>query len=216
MPLPVTYATRLASYRLAAEDRAVVIELPDRIVLVVADGAGGITHGAAAADAVVGLVREHAHELADVEDCIELLREADHVVKATGGETTAVLLVIDEGGIYGASCGDSEAWVIREDGSIDDLTGGQHLKKRLGSGRAVPVGFERIGALRGTLVAGTDGVFRYAQPTAIAEVVTSAVTPTDAAEALIELVRPGGSGELIDDVAVVVVVRELNFEGALA
>lgn len=203
MPL-FEHAIRLASYRDAAkaEDRAVVFDLEDRLVVLVADGAGGITHGGAAADAVVRLVQDRAHELVDTGSCIELLREGDHVVQATGGETTAVLLVIDAGGIYGASCGDSEAWVIRKDGSIDDLTAHQHLKRRVGSGRAVPVGFERVGALQGTLVVGTDGLYRYARPEAIAEVVTSAGGPEDAAEALVDLVRPP-SGELIDDVGVV-------------
>jgi serine/threonine protein phosphatase PrpC len=201
MPLPITYATRLASYRHATEDRAVVMEQPDRLVIIVADGAGGIVGGGAAADAVVGLVRGRAHELADVEDCIELLREGDHVVQATGGETTAVLIVIDDNGLFGASCGDSEAWVIREDGSIDDLTQGQQKKRRFGSGRAVPVGFERIG-VEGTLVVGSDGLYRYARPEDIVGVVTTAATPEEAAEGLVELVLPG-SGELIDDVGVV-------------
>lgn len=203
----LAHATRLASYRNATEDRAVVIELPDRIVLMVADGAGGITHGGAAADAVVGLVRDRAHELVDVEGCVRLLEEADGLVQATGGETTAVLIVIDEHGIRGASCGDSEAWLISDDGTIDDLTAEQHLKRRVGSGRAAPVGFERPPIKEGTLIVGTDGLYRYATVEAIADVVNSAGGPEDAAEALVELVRPG-SGELIDDVGFVVVSSE--------
>ncbi len=172
-------------------------------MIIVADGAGGITHGGAAADAVVGLVRGRAHELADVEDCIELLLKADHIVEATGGETTAALLVVDDNGIYGASSGDSEAWVIREDGTIDDLTAKQHKKRRLGSGRALPVGFERSGFLRGSMVVGSDGLFRYAREEAIVDVVLRAGTPDEVGDGLVDLVRPG-SGELLDDVAVVV------------
>jgi serine/threonine protein phosphatase PrpC len=208
MPTDLIYAIRLASYRDAAkaEDRAVVFDLEDRLVVLVADGAGGITHGGAAADAVVGVVEDRAAHLADVEACIELLREADHIVQATGGETTAVLLVIDDGGICGASSGDSEAWVIRKDGSIDDLTVNQHLKRRLGSGRAVPVGFERQKLEAGTLVVGSDGLFRYATVEAITGVVLRTVTLGEAAEALVELVRPM-SGELIDDVGVVMVAQ---------
>jgi serine/threonine protein phosphatase PrpC len=117
-----------------------------------------------------------------------------------------VLIVIDEGGIYGASSGDSEAWVIQDDGTIDDLTKNQHKKRRLGSGRALPVGFERA-SFAGTLIVGTDGLYRYARPDVIAEVVTSALTPEDAAAGLVELVRPGGSNELLDDVGVVAVRR---------
>jgi PPM family protein phosphatase len=197
------YGTRLASYRQATEDRALVLDLENRLVVLLADGAGGIVNGGAAADVIVGLVKERAADLVDVEGCIELLQEADAKVMKTGGETTAVLIVIDAG-IRGASCGDSEAWLISNDGIIDDLTAGQHLKRRLGSGRAVPVGFERVGLEGGTLVVGSDGLFRYARPSDIASVVTSATTPNEAADVLVELVRPP-SGELLDDVAVVTV-----------
>jgi len=200
----LSYAIRLASYRQATEDRAQVIDLENRIVIIVADGCGGVPHGKEASDAVIGLVRDRAHDLMDAESCIELLREADRVVLATGGETTAVLIVIDEGGIRGASCGDSEAWVIREDGSIDDLTLRQHLKRRLGSGRAVPVGFERIG-VEGVLVVGSDGLFRYATAERIASAVTMATTVDGAAEGLVELVRTT-SNDLLDDVGLAVVM----------
>jgi serine/threonine protein phosphatase PrpC len=203
MPLPFTHATRLASYRKATEDRAVVIDLDDRIVVLVADGAGGITHGGAAADAVVELVRDRAHDLVDVQTCIELLREADHIVQATGGETTAVLLVIDDAGLYGASAGDSEAWIVK-DGTVDELTAKQHKKRRIGSGRAVPVGFERIG-VEGTVVVGSDGLFRYTTAERIASVVTMATTVDDAAEGLLGLVRTT-SNDLLDDVGLAVVM----------
>ena len=154
MPAPITYSVLTASYRSNSDDRAQVIDLEDRLVVIVADGAGGIVNGGAAADVVLDLVNERAAELVDVEGCEELLREADAKVLKTGGETTAVLIVIDDAGLYGASAGDSEAWLVRDDGTIDDLTAHQHLKRRLGSSRgAVPVGFERIGALQGVLVA---------------------------------------------------------------
>ena len=203
--MPHPHATHLASYRDAAnsEDRALILDLEDRIVLGVFDGAGGIVGGGAAADVVVDLVRERAVKLTDVETCVELFTEADTRVVRTGGETTAVVLVVHEAGLFGASAGDSEAWLISHDGTIDDLTSDQHPKRRLGSGRVVPVGFERRG-LEGTLVAGSDGLFRYARAEAIVGVVLEAEEPGEAAEALIELVRPP-SGELLDDVAVVVV-----------
>ena len=97
------HATHIASYRANSEDRALVIDLEDRLVILVADGAGGTVNGGAAADMLVGLVNECAAELVDVEGCVGL------------------------------------------------LTTGQHLKRRLGSGTAVPVGFER-GQREGTLV----------------------------------------------------------------
>ena len=121
------------------------------------------------------------------EDCIEYL------TGPTGDD-----------GIYGASSGDSEAWVIRKDGSIDDLTAKQHLKRRIGSGRAVPVGVERRGLEGGTVVVGSDGLFRYTTAERIASVVVSAAKADDGAEALVELVRTG-SLDLLDDVAAVFV-----------
>ena len=62
-----THATHLASYREATEDRALVIDLDDRLTIIVADGAGGIANGGAAADVVVDLVRERAADLVDIE-----------------------------------------------------------------------------------------------------------------------------------------------------
>jgi len=205
MTTAFSHATRLASFRSKSQDRAILLDLEDRIVVLVADGAGGIVGGGAAADVAVDLVRVRAAELTDVGACIEVLREADRLVERTGGETTAVIVVVHEGGLFGASAGDSEAWVIREDGTGDDLTEHQHLERRLGSGRAVPLGFERGGLLEGTLLIGTDGLFRYATSEAIVEVLLEAGTPDEAGDRLVELVRPGGSGELLDDLAVVIV-----------
>jgi serine/threonine protein phosphatase PrpC len=145
MPIPITYSVRFASYRATSEDRALVLSLENRLVVLLADGAGGIVNGGDAADVVVNLVTQRAAELVEVEGCVELLREADAKVMKTGGETTAVVVVVHEGGLYGASAGDSEAWLISEGGTVDDLTQNQHLKRREGSGRAVPVGFERVG-----------------------------------------------------------------------
>lgn len=192
MPLPITYAVRTASYRSNSEDRAVALALDGRLVLLLADGSGGIPGGSAAADVVVDFVNERAAELPDVQSCVDMLRAADPLVMSTGGETTAELLVIDENGISGASGGDSEAWIVKDDGAIDDLTERQHLKKRLGSGRAAPVGFERRRLLRGTMIVGTDGLFRYAMKEAIVEVVLEAETPDEARDWLVELVRPRG------------------------
>jgi len=103
--MKITHTAHLAPYRANSEDRALVLDLEDRIVILVADGAGEIFNGGAAAGVVVELVEERAAELVDVEACIELLQEADQLGIRTGGETTAVLIVIDDQGIFGASAG---------------------------------------------------------------------------------------------------------------
>ena len=70
---------------------------------------------------------------------------------------------------------------------VDDLTSGQHTKSRLGTGRAVPVTFQRA-ALEGVLLAGTDGLFKYASKEVIARIVR-AHTIGRTAEELIELAK---------------------------
>ena len=81
------------------------------------------------------------------------------------GETTAIVIVLSAKGITGTSVGDSEAWLVGPSG-IDDLTASQH-RRRLGSGAAVPAAFFRS-PLDTVLVAGTDGLFKYASPDDVA------------------------------------------------
>jgi serine/threonine protein phosphatase PrpC len=117
------------------------------------------------------------------------------------GESTAVLAVVSNGVIQGASVGDSVALLVgtRE---LHDLTGAQPRKPLLGSGEAVPVEF---GAeLRGrTLILATDGLHKYWRRGDAHR----ALTAGDAAVSLrllVESVRlPGGS--LQDDVGIVLI-----------
>ena len=146
---PFTVAQALAVVREPGEDRLDVIAQETAPIAVVADGAGGLAGGARAAELLVELVREGAALPAfdprrpDV--WIDLLARADLHVDADrdAGETTGVVLAVAEGLVVGASCGDSGAWIIQTDGSIEDLTARQHRKLRLGSGRARPVTFSR-------------------------------------------------------------------------
>ena len=96
------------------------------------------------------------------------------------------------------------AWIARDDGTDDDLTAGQHRKRRVGSGRALPVAFSRP-ALDGTLVVATDGLLGYAAPTRIAAAARGPDLET-AAKELLRLVRLPNGG-LQDDVAVVLARR---------
>lgn len=199
-----TYARARASSRRHSEDRAEVFERDDVVVFVVADGAGGIRGGAAAADALVMAVRsavaDNAFGLDDAAAWSEVFRKADAELAAKmSGETTGVLAVLTPRGLLGVSAGDSEAWVITE-ADIDDLTAAQN-KQRLGSGDALPMSFFRP-ALAGALVVGTDGLFKYAAPAKVAEA-ARAGDPHQVAEKLIELVRLP-SGRHPDDVGILV------------
>lgn len=178
-----TYASLLASNRKNNEDRAEVFERGDALVVVVADGAGGLRGGAAASDAVVSAVAstilDGGVDVHEVQNWMNVLADVDHkLASAMTGETTAVIAVVGPGGILGASAGDTEAWVIGKT-CIDDLTAGQK-KKRLGSGRADPVAFHRP-RLDGTLVLGSDGLFKYVSRERVAEAARGR-TPADAAE----------------------------------
>jgi PPM family protein phosphatase len=209
--MPFTVATAAASSRASSEDRLAVHRVLGGLVIVVADGAGGMSGGAEAAEIV----------LAKVEQAIktpglrffeplpwgDLLREADHVVERDppAGESTAVIVAVSANGLLvGASCGDQEAGVIGS-GGHDDLTEDQLRKKRIGSGRAKPELFARP-SLRGTLLVATDGLFNYARPSAITGVLRGDDLDV-AARRLVDLVRLPNDG-FMDDVALVLVRGE--------
>jgi hypothetical protein len=130
------------------QDCAVVIEGNDSLVIAVADGAGGMAGGRAAAEAVALATIEVSATNANVvvpHHWEELIRSLDAKLATdrAGGETTAVVLVATSAAIAGASVGDSEAWLIH-DGNATVLTASQNRKPLVGSGRARPIGFGPI------------------------------------------------------------------------
>ena len=210
--LPFTIATRADSFRRPelSEDRIAVHHVHGGLVVVVADGAGGIAGGGAAADLVLRVVAEAIAQPGfnpfSPAAWTELLIAADGLVvrDREAGETTCVVVAVrDDGRIVGASVGDSGAVVVAVDGRIDELTEGQHRKHRLGGGRAAPVLFGRPD-LDGVLVIATDGLFNYARPEVIAQVVATHEDLDATGQALVEVVRLP-SGSFMDDVALVLV-----------
>lgn len=213
--MPFHVATAAASYREATEDRLAVHQFDGGVVVVVADGVGGASGGGRAADLAVKIVGEAIEHGAfnrfSANPWVELLIHADAIIASDryAGETTIVVVAVAEDGrIVGASCGDSGAVIVGAAGCVDDLTAKQHQKRRLGSGRALPVSFERA-VLDGTLVVATDGLFSYARPEVIARVAVEYEDLDEAVEALVRAVRLP-SGGLQDDVAVVVVRRAVG------
>lgn len=184
------------------QDRGVVIHDGPRVVLCVADGAGGRSGGTEAADMAVEFVRHNASRLSDSDPCAELLRELDaNIAKdAIAGETTCIFAVVTVDEVFGASVGDSGAWLIPEEGPHVDLTRGQQRKPFAGSGSAWPVAFNQP-RLNGFLLLATDGLLKYTSAERIAEIVRQAPVET-AAQKLIELVRYP-SGALPDDVTLI-------------
>jgi serine/threonine protein phosphatase PrpC len=201
------YTCTLASGRRNSEDRAEVFHRGSDLVVVVADGAGGMRGGARASAALIENVRSVAadHSLNVHDDGLwsGLLMEADAALAARRvGETTGVVVVVGTGGVTGVSVGDSEAWVVSAK-SVDDLTRHQE-RPRLGSGRATPVVFHRAG-VGGVLLVATDGLFRYASPERISATVR-ACEASRVAQRLTKLVQMP-SGAYQDDVGIVVVAR---------
>jgi serine/threonine protein phosphatase PrpC len=116
-----------------------------------------------------------------------------------GGLSTGVIAEIRNGQIRGASCGDSEAWLVDDEGAVE-LTRLQSRKPLLGGGGRV-VAFGPV-PLKGRLLVASDGLTKYVEwSRALACAVEG--SPRAAACALAEMPRLPG-GKLQDDVSVVV------------
>lgn len=199
-----SYAIAAASARAASDDRVAVIERGAALVVVVADGAGGRPGGADASAAVEKAVRDACvagGDPFDVRAWSALLREIDGALaKKMVGESTAIVLAVEEGVVAGVSVGDSEAWLVRGD-EVERLTAKQG-RARIGSGRTAPVPFfARMGER--TLVVASDGLFGHASREAIvAAVATRPVAGI--AQRLLHVARLA-SGAYADDTSTVVI-----------
>jgi PPM family protein phosphatase len=183
------------------QDRAEIFWLGSNLVLVVADGAGGRSGAAEAAEFVAHRVKQTLHSgNLSPKGISELLESIDQQMVAAGnvGETTCVIAVLSENGIIGASVGDSGAWCISPSG-VDNLSGSQSRKPFLGRGCATPFGFVR-NSLNGTLLVASDGLLKYTSAERIAAVVL-ADEVEKSAQNLVGLVRYS-SGALPDDISI--------------
>jgi serine/threonine protein phosphatase PrpC len=205
-PMLVSAATS-CSAGLTGNDRDALVSVENRQVLIVADGAQG-RQGGVAADIVIAYVRDHAAEIAGAMSCSaseRALTAIDQQIYASGcgGLTTAVLVVLEDNILLGASVGDSEAHLIRQ-GDVVDLTADQPRRPFLGSGSAKPASFGPIG-LEGRLLVATDGLFKYGKAEVRERIVRTAPI-REVAWRLADSVRLR-NGHLQDDVTVYVVER---------
>ncbi|MBX3191484.1 MAG: SpoIIE family protein phosphatase [Labilithrix sp.] len=201
--MALVVARALAPAGAISQDRADVFARGETAVLVVADGAGGVARGGAAADLFFDSVRsavlDDAFDLLAARRWEDLFANADRELRAIG-ETTAVVVAQAPGVIVCVASGDSEAWIVRPD-DVERLTGG--ASRRLGGG-ASPRSVVR-GELDGRLVVATDGLFRHVAEAAILALLRD--RPFGGlADALIEAARMP-SGALADDIAVLVAER---------
>lgn len=189
---------RVVGRKGAGQDRAWAKATGESVLVVLADGAGGLGGGARAADLCVELLSvQLAHSDATP---LDLLVNADRDLfkDPKAGESTVVTARIAGDRIDGASIGDSSAWLVSPDG-VDDLTAAQIRKPMLGSGAAQPVPFTAtLGAA--TLLIASDGLVKYAPSSTIGQVINATDDLEAAADALVDAVRLR-SGALQDDVS---------------
>lgn len=170
------------------------------VLIVLADGAGGLSGGRRAAETVLA---QCGAALSGPADAVEELRRLDAVLDADAGcgQSTAVVVVVHDGQLFGASVGDSGAWLLAPD-VVRDLTSNQQRKPLLGSGAAAPVGFGPV-ALVGRLLVASDGLLKYVPRDRIRQLALSG----DIARAADELVAAARlpSGGLQDDLSLALV-----------
>ena len=199
--IDVRWTTREGSTGKKSQDRVEVFENDGAVVVVLADGAGGMAGGELAAAMVVDAFRD-----APASSVVGVLLELDRsVLKARGaGETTAIVVAVLGDALWGASVGDSEAWLLSMDPLGDEclneeLTCGQS-RRRIGTGAALAQPFASSAGKSRRLLIGSDGLFKYASWAAIHRAVC--LEPLDqAADALVECVRLP-SGGFRDDVSI--------------
>lgn len=206
LTLRYEYARAVAASQVRSQDAVGVYARGDALVVVLADGGGGLYRGEAASRSLVAVVES---AVADPQFALEAIRPWVDLFHAThkslaanrAGETTGVVVVLARHGFIGFSIGNSEAWIVTLAG-VDNLTVGQHTRHRLGGHQSTVVVFERP-QLAGVLLVATDGLFKYASAPVIAGIVRQG-TIAQAAERLLDLVRLR-SGKMADDTAVVIV-----------
>jgi serine/threonine protein phosphatase PrpC len=190
-------ATRIEEARRGrGEDRIAIVEASNPKLIAVADGAGGVSGGARAAESICRAL------INDTRDWTTWLAHQDTLLAEEGSGLAAAVVfsISDDGALRGASVGDCEAWMFTR-GEVVNLTAGQVRKPLLGDGGAVPASFTAH-ISGGTLVVATDGLWKYMKHARIAEL--AAMRPLESAvTALVDGVRLR-SGTLQDDVAIVV------------
>lgn len=189
----------IVSAGLTGQDRAAALEVYDGHLFVLADGAGGTSGGASAADRVNDEVLRSS--INSVDDCIGLLNDLDRQLEFLG-QTTAIIAKISNERIFGASVGDSCAWLVRQSSYID-LTQEQIQKPLLGSGRARPVGFGPYDVNESKIMLASDGLFKYVHHNKILSIIASEKI-NDVAALLIEAARLP-SGALQDDISIITI-----------
>jgi serine/threonine protein phosphatase PrpC len=192
------------------QDRVLIKELSQSVVIALADGVGGRVYGAEAAERAVNLICEfaarHENDLHKPKFWTTTFEKLDELLfrHEQTGETTLVALALTPRGICGASVGDSIGWLVSPQ-ETRVLTSGQY-KGFLGSSISTPVSFQEK-KLNGTLMLATDGVWKYSDHE---QLQTLAQLPDlkSAAQQIVESVRLP-SGAFWDDTTVALCHKQI-------
>jgi serine/threonine protein phosphatase PrpC len=209
-PVRFHCASKLANATMLGQDRLCLMQRENFVVAIIADGAGGVAGGGAAADAVVARFGNSAHAPSDEALFAAMVALDQRLAAENVGLSTALVVVVEVDDqrviVRGVTVGDSEAVIISGD-NIRDVTVDHYHKPLLGDGAAIPVVFSEQLADHETLVCGSDGLFKYVAIQKLAAIVRQHSNDLDAAaQALVAAVRLP-SGDQHDDVCVALITR---------
>jgi serine/threonine protein phosphatase PrpC len=201
-------ATATAAARARCDDHIAVARRDDGVVLALADGAGNDERGGQLARWLVDELSARASAAKNLPSADTLARwceelDAQWFAMGTGGESTVVVACVDGSRVWGASAGDSGAWLVHS-GDYEELTSEQRRRPLVGQGRSTVLAFGPV-QYQGVLLLATDGLLKYAPEQKIRHLATDANVSVAAAK-LVDVARTV-SGGLHDDVAVVVCRR---------
>lgn len=184
---------------------------PDCLLCALADGQGGRAGGARAAQLACRTCVEAASARPpatlgmrpDVWEAI--LRQADATVShdAEAGFTTLIAFSIQNDALCGASNGDSGVYAVSTGQPGTILTERQRKDPPIGCGGAQPVGFVARPTSPWTVLALSDGVWKYVGWDRIADAVAR-LSGNDLIDSLRKQVGLPGSGRLQDDFTAVI------------
>ncbi len=144
-----------------SHDRLSVLRDAHRTLIALADGAGaGDGAQVAAARAVDELARCFRNGVLpdNPRDWEMVLEGIDHIVLSdpAAGETNALVMMVQQGVVLGASVGDSLAYIVPPAGEVQLLTPRPRKGPRIGTGMARPIGFGPV-RLEGRLITRRTG-----------------------------------------------------------
>jgi hypothetical protein len=199
------------------EDAFAVCSLPHdpaHFLCAVADGQGGQAGGAVAAKIACEACLDSAlnyspDKLLSPEIWTKILRKADEAVadNPAAGYTTLVAFYLTEASLCGGSNGDSAAVLFHAEKPGDVLTGRQRKNPPVGSRAAAFVDFSAKLLHPWTVLAMSDGVWKYAGWENVLKITTHQ-RGDEIAPALRERARMQRSGGLQDDFTLVVLLSK--------